>query len=146
MAKKFWGAALLAPVLAACSGTRPDNLGIHEGQLLSCPPSPNCVSTSASTEEHQIAPLQAGQLSWRQVQAVVAAMPRTEIINSTDDYLYAECTSRLLRFVDDLELLRNTDGSIQVRSASRLGHSDLGVNRKRVEDLRRLLAEAQPKN
>jgi uncharacterized protein (DUF1499 family) len=69
-------------------------------------------------------------------------LPRTTIIIETDDYLHAECSSAFFGFVDDLELhSRPTEKSIAVRSAARLGHSDLGVNRKRVENLRALLRQ-----
>jgi len=68
-------------------------------------------------------------------------MPRTKIIRFTDDYIHAECTSAVFGFVDDLELhLKPAEKIIAVRSASRLGHSDLGVNRKRVEGLRAVLS------
>jgi uncharacterized protein (DUF1499 family) len=70
----------------------------------------------------------------------VKEIPRTEIASQTDTYLHAECRSLVFRFVDDLELeLRPGDGIIAVRSASRKGHSDFGVNRRRVEDLRERL-------
>ena len=71
---------------------------------------------------------------------ILDGLPRTKIISSTDDYLHAECSSAVFGFVDDLELhLRPAENLIAVRSASRLGHSDFGVNRKRVEQLRSLL-------
>jgi len=67
---------------------------------------------------------------------------RTRIVDSSDDYLRAEARSRLLRFVDDLELALDAEaGLLAVRSASRLGYSDRGVNRRRVETLRRQLIE-----
>jgi uncharacterized protein (DUF1499 family) len=67
-------------------------------------------------------------------------LPRTRIVKETEDYLHAECRSALFRFVDDLELqLRPSESIIAVRSASRLGYSDLGVNRRRVEGLRESL-------
>jgi len=72
--------------------------------------------------------------------SVVAGLPRTKIIRQTDNYLHAECSSAVFGFVDDLELhLRPEQNLIAVRSAARLGRSDLGVNRKRVEKLRSLL-------
>lgn len=68
---------------------------------------------------------------------IVKEMPRTEIKEITENYLHAECRSMVFRFVDDLELeLRPNDGIIAVRSASRKGYSDFGVNRRRVESLR----------
>jgi uncharacterized protein (DUF1499 family) len=74
------------------------------------------------------------------VRESVESLPRTKIISETADYLHAECTSAFFGFVDDLELhLRTAEGVIAVRSAARLGYSDLGVNRRRIEDLRALL-------
>ena len=71
------------------------------------------------------------------MRTAVTAMPGAQIISEQDQYLYAEFTSRLMGFVDDVEFLADpAAGLVHVRSASRLGHSDLGVNRKRIEDLR----------
>ena len=81
------------------------------------------------------------QQAWAAARESVLALPRTRIVTLRDDYLHAECRSAWLGFVDDLELhLRAGDGVIAVRSASRLGYSDLGVNRARVESLREALA------
>ena len=129
--------------LFSCSGTRPTNLGVRDGRLTGCPTSPNCVSSDAVDGAHAIAPLQlmvAPPDGWRAVRKIIEELPRTKIISSTDDYLHAECSSAVFGFVDDLELhLRPAENLIAVRSASRLGHSDFGVNRKRVEQLRALL-------
>jgi uncharacterized protein (DUF1499 family) len=71
---------------------------------------------------------------------VVAALPRTTVIEETANYLHAQCASALFGFIDDLELhLRESDNIVAVRSASRVGYSDLGVNRRRVEGLREAL-------
>jgi uncharacterized protein (DUF1499 family) len=78
--------------------------------------------------------------AWLAVRRSVESLPLTKIIAETSDYLHAECTSAVFGFVDDLELhLRTAEGIIAVRSASRLGYSDLGVNRRRIEDLRAIL-------
>jgi uncharacterized protein (DUF1499 family) len=75
--------------------------------------------------------------AWRAAREAVASLPRTRIVSETSEYLHAESTSRIFRFVDDLELqLRPAEGKIAVRSASRVGHGDMGVNRERVETLR----------
>jgi len=131
--------------LFSCAGSRPTNLGVKESRLAPCPSTPNCVSSDADDTSH-LAP--AFQLAvpategWRTVRATIANLPRTRIITETDDYLRAECSSTFFGFVDDLELhLRPAQGIIAVRSAARLGHSDFGVNRKRVEKLRALLAQ-----
>jgi uncharacterized protein (DUF1499 family) len=73
---------------------------------------------------------------WSLLRGVVESLPRTRIVESDERYLHAEARSRILGFVDDLELLLDADGVAQVRSASRLGYSDLGVNRARVEEIR----------
>lgn len=125
---------------------RPRDLGVWNGRLRECPPSPNCVCSDASDRAHRIEPFAlAGDPSeaWGRIVEAVAALPRTTVVARTDDYLHAECRSWLLGFVDDLELhLRRGERRVAVRSASRLGYSDLGVNRRRVEDLRESLRRA----
>lgn len=126
-----------------CAGARPDDLGLRDGLLAPCPESPNCVSSGASDDQHAIegfAFSTSPEAAWKAAAAAVRALPRTEIITQTDDYLHAESTTALMRYVDDLELhLRAAEGIIGVRSASRVGHSDMGANRERVETLRETL-------
>ena len=111
--------------------------------LAPCPSSPNCVSSDAADPSHQAPHFAIGlpvNEAWRQVREIVKDMPRTKIVEITDNYLHAECRSAIFRFVDDLELeLRPDEGIIAVRSASRAGYSDFGVNRRRVEQLREVL-------
>lgn len=115
----------------------PDN---KHGPLTPCPGKPNCVSSDAENPARRIHPLVLDTppaTAWQAASAAVATLPRTRILTHTDDYLHAECRSRFFRFVDDLELqLRPGEGQIAVRSSSRLGYYDFGVNRKRVEKLR----------
>jgi uncharacterized protein (DUF1499 family) len=129
--------------LLSCAGRRPEALGVHEGRLAPCPGSPNAVCSDAADAAHRVEPLVlavAPAEAWGAAREAVAALPRTRLVTARDDYLHAECASRLLGFVDDLELhLRPEAGVIAVRSASRLGYSDLGVNRRRVETLRAAL-------
>jgi uncharacterized protein (DUF1499 family) len=116
---------------------RPTNLGATNGRLAPCRRTPNCVSSQAdpSDREHYIAPLRA---SMEDVKKAVGSLPRTRIVLAHPDYLYAEFRSRLLGFVDDVEFF--FDGAlVQVRSASRLGRRDFGVNRARIERLRKML-------
>jgi uncharacterized protein (DUF1499 family) len=136
------GAALLPifmPILS-CAGNRPSNLGISNGGLAPCPSSPNCVSSDARGKDYHVLPLELAAppvKAWQSAREVVSEFPRTRIVTETTNYLHAECRSLLFRFVDDLELhLRPAEGIIAIRSASRLGYSDFGVNRRRVEDLR----------
>jgi len=104
------------------------------------------VSSDAADKAHQVAPFSLAvspEQAWRAVRLTVSELPRTEIVSDTGQYLHAECRSALFRFVDDLELhLRPAEGQIAVRSASRRGYSDFGVNRGRVETLRRTLVSA----
>jgi uncharacterized protein (DUF1499 family) len=123
----------------------PDGLGVKEGSLAPCPDTPNCVHTGLRHPEGTqpillTEGIEHGALVDR-VQAVVEAMPRLSIVTRADRYLHAEERSRFMRFVDDVELLLTDDRELIVRSASRLGRSDLGVNSRRVERLRELLAE-----
>jgi uncharacterized protein (DUF1499 family) len=108
--------------------------------LAACPDKPNCVSSLAPDPEHRVEPFMlAGDpaAAWSALRAAVAAMPRTVIVEERLGYLHAECTSRIFRFVDDLELLQSEAGDrAEVRSASRVGYGDMGVNRERVEALR----------
>lgn len=132
---------LFLPILLiGCHGTRPANLGVQQGKLAACPTSPNCVSSQALDAEHRIDPLPfhgSSLQSMAKLQSLLHQLPRTAIITATDSYLHAECTSLLFRFVDDLEFLVDDNARvIHVRSASRLGKGDLGVNRKRVETIR----------
>lgn len=117
------------------SGKRPDNLGVTNGQLAACPGSPNCVNSQSDKDQSKIAPLPG--VSIAQIAEIVKSMERTNIVEQTDSYLYAEFTSKLMGFVDDVEFYRDDAANVvQVRSASRLGQSDAGVNRKRVEEIR----------
>jgi uncharacterized protein (DUF1499 family) len=126
------------------SGTRPDNLGVTNGRLKPPPSSPNAVSSQAQDALHAIAPLSYSSSRERAMDAlvkIVEATPRTRIVSRTQDYLYAEYQSALMGFVDDVEFWFEPNAKlIQVRSASRLGYSDFGVNRARIEDIRRKLA------
>jgi len=136
------------PVLGSLfsfSGERPHNLGVNGGLLTPCPTTPNCVSSQTQDSTHQIAPLQYQGTATdviEKLKTVIAALPRTEIVEARENYLYAEFTSRLMGFVDDVEFyVEPGKREIQVRSASRLGESDLGVNRKRIEMIREKLGE-----
>lgn len=112
--------------------------------LSSCPTSPNCVSTQASDEDHAIAPLaykKSRAEAKEALKAVLAAWPRTTLVDEDESYLHYEFTSLLLRFVDDVEFLfDDATKVVHFRSASRTGYSDLGVNRKRMEQVRMLVA------
>lgn len=123
------------------SARRPSNLGVRDGRLASCPETPNCVSTQADDQVHWIAPVEvADHLAdpVALVAEIIASMPGGSVIEQRNDYLRAEFCSALFRFRDDVEFLLEADGRrLHFRSASRVGHSDLGVNRARMEEFRR---------
>jgi len=132
-------------IVGLLSGKRPSGLGIRNGHLKSPPSSPNAVSSQATGGYHQIAPLAyqgSREQAIKALNAIIASTPNTRIVEMTPDYLYAEYTSGLLGFVDDVEFYFPAGASlIHVRSASRLGYSDLGVNRKRIEGVRARLVQ-----
>ena len=111
-----------------------------DAALEPCPSSPNCVSSDSPDDGHWVAPFvlrkQAGD-PWRSVSAAVRGLPRTEVVFQDEHRLHAEVRSRMFGFVDDLQLeYRPELNLVAVRSASRKGYWDLGVNRSRVEALR----------
>jgi uncharacterized protein (DUF1499 family) len=116
-----------------------------DGKLSPCPSTPNCVS-SDETGSHAIPPLAISgepEAAWQALIAHIEAQPRFDIKDREPDYLRAEARTRLLRFVDDVEFhLRAGEKQIAMRSASRVGYSDLGTNRRRLESIRQALADA----
>jgi uncharacterized protein (DUF1499 family) len=124
------------------SGRRPTNLGVTDGRLAPPKRTPNCVSSQADPADavHYIAPIpfrgSAAEATAAARQAV-GAMERATVVREAPGYVHAEFRSRLLGYVDDVELYYDERaGVLHVRSASRLGRRDFGVNRKRVEALR----------
>ena len=137
-------AGFSAAALLSCAGGTPAQLGVHGAELAPCPSSPNCVSSDSRSGTHAVAPLEiAGNPddAWAAMARAVESLPRCTVVRRTDLEMHAECRSRVFGFVDDLDLQRRPEaGIVAVRSASRLGYGDLGVNRRRVEDLRSWLA------
>ena len=141
------GGLLLAGCAGLLAGSEPADLGVQGGRLKAPSTTPNSVSSQAALwTEHPrrtdagIAPLpmrgDAADAIAR-LQPLAAAMPGARVVRSSADYLYVQCTSRWLGFVDDVEFwVDPAAGVIQVRSASRIGHGDRGVNRARIEALR----------
>ncbi len=133
--------------ISGCSQKAPDNIGLKNGELAPCPESDNCVSSQATDEKHSIAPIKAHgatDVVMVDLSAAIENMFGGKIITIKENYLHAEFTSKVFRFVDDLECFYDVKaGLIQVRSASRIGYSDLSANRKRVEELRKLFTVMQ---
>lgn len=117
-----------------------------EKKLAACPNSPNCVSSQAADEGHFIAPFKITgnvEVAWAALKNTLISQSRTVITNETGDRLHAETTSLVFRFVDDIDAIVDADARlIHIRSASRTGYGDFGVNRKRVETLRSQLQRA----
>jgi uncharacterized protein (DUF1499 family) len=147
----FVALVVLSPVIAlailSALATRPTNLGVVDGRLGACPNSPNCVSTQAADSQHQIEPIAFGggpEDAITQLKAAIATIPRTKIVTQTDNYVHAEATSLIFRFTDDVEFFIDPQAKvIHFRSASRVGHSDLGANRARMEMIRKAFGKPQ---
>jgi uncharacterized protein (DUF1499 family) len=111
---------------------------VREGALAVCPSSPNCVSSLSADEKHRIAPITFNgdpDAAFDRLKLVLGRRGDTTIIQEKSGYLLVELRTAL--FVDDGEfLLDRAQSAIQVRSASRLGYSDLGKNRIRMEEIR----------
>ena len=136
--------ALILFIVNGCSGKRSDEIGIDSSGLRGCPKSPNCVSSEAKDEQHAIESFRLKgnpKASWPLIRDEIVSIPGWTIVTATGNYIHVECKSRIFRFVDDLELYFNSsNGIISIRSASRVGYSDFGANRRRVERLRRALS------
>ena len=128
------------------AGKRPENLGVKDGKLAPCPNTPNCVSSQSDDAAHRIDPMPydtSAAEAISNLKLIIQGMSKTEIIKEEGNYLYAEFTSKLMGFVDDVEFYVDEAAKvIHVRSASRLGKSDLGVNRDRIEAIRARLNRA----
>ncbi len=139
-------AALGGRAMGLFAGKPPAHLGVTNGRLAPCPASPNCVASHAERADatHYVDPIGfAGdaRAAWRALRAAVAGAERARIVADQDGYLRAEFVSRRMGFVDDVEFLLDAGARvIHVRSASRLGRRDFGVNRARIEALRAAVA------
>ena len=122
------------------AGNAPTNLGLKADHLAPCPASPNCVLSQDPDPAHAILPLVYASdraTAYQTLKTILSTFPRTQIITETEDYIRVEFQTRWLGFVDDAEFYFPEETVvIQVRSASRLGESDLGVNRERLEAIR----------
>lgn len=134
---------LLAFLLTGCAATGTDNM---TDTLKPCPASPNCVCSDDDGMVHNIAPFKVSEdmaITWQTLVEVLQEDKQfTVMTNDTNRYMRGEARTSILRFVDDVEFqARPGEGVIAVRSASRLGFSDLGANRRRLENLRATLVE-----
>lgn len=144
----LWLCAFFALLLVAAilwSHLVTPETGMHHGQLRACDNKPHCVcSEEHEDDEHHVEPLMIAdgedpQHGWQRFLALLGEQPgiTIEARTQSDIYVHATATTPLLHFVDDLEARLDLTGRrIHLRSASRVGHSDLGANRRRVEALR----------
>ena len=125
------------PFLHACVGDTPENLGVYEHKLAPCPNSPNCVSSFETKKPHSIRPI---KCDLQKIEKTLASLSNANIVARSNNYLRAEFKSRFMGYVDDVEFLYDELKNIShVRSASRVGYTDLGANRRRVEKIRSLV-------
>ncbi len=134
---------LLFLALGWLSQSKPDTIGLTHGKLAPCPNKPNCVCSESYTgkqAKHDITAIKTSEkellTTWKQIRDSIKTNGGI-IISETDTYLHAEFTSTFFRFVDDVEIRLNRESfQIHLRSASRMGHSDFGANRKRIETIK----------
>lgn len=145
-------AILVAARFGAFGGSVPANLGHRDGRLKAPSKTPNSVSSQADLwvqhpmqDYARIAPLPltgSGPATLARIKAIVATMPGALVVDSRDDYLYVQFTTSWMRFVDDAEFWFDpAAGVVQLRSASRVGRKDFGVNRARIEAIRQALTQ-----
>jgi uncharacterized protein (DUF1499 family) len=117
-------------------------LGVVNGILIDCPSSPNCVSSRATDDKHGIAAIaDTDGLRWPTLADKLSNMVGAKLVANQDDYIWVEFTTPIMGFVDDVEFLNDPEsGQISIRSASRVGYSDMGANRKRIEVIRNALS------
>ncbi|MEO8806874.1 MAG: DUF1499 domain-containing protein [Burkholderiaceae bacterium] len=147
-------AGIAAGQLGMLKGTPPTDLGVRDGRLKAPSKTNNSVSSQAPLyPDHpqrayaSIAPLALsgdGPATLAKIKAIVLATAGAEVVKSEPDYLYAQYTTPLMKYVDDVEFWFDpANGVVQLRSASRIGKGDLGANRKRIEALRAALAASR---
>lgn len=128
------------PGLSEVFAGKTPELGIQDGKLFPCPSTPNCVASQGADQDHTIAPITyigSREKARELLTKVLGVVPRTEIVTQQENYIRVKSTSRLMGFVDDTEFyLPEGEPVIHVRAAARLGESDLGVNRRRLEQIR----------
>ncbi len=145
MIKVSLGSLMLFTILWGCSGNPAERHNSESPGFLDCPDTPNCVSSLAKNTKYRVEPFKLKkdpETSWDMVQKTVGSLPRTKVVSADNRDIHAECKSMIFRFVDDVMLhLTPSNGIIHIRSASRTGYFDLGVNRDRVENLRKKLQQ-----
>lgn len=142
-----WLVVLVCILVAGCAGRMPTALADGSGRFAPCPASPNCVSSDAPASDavHAIAPLVlrgSADAAFAALGEHLRATERVDVVVAETGYVQAVFTTPLMRYRDDVEFaLEREQGRIRVRSASRVGYGDMGLNRERIESIRAALAE-----
>ena len=146
----FTGVTAIIFVFSRCLAGEPDNLGLKNQLLSPCPGTPNCVSSQEKNSQHRIQPITfegSLELAKEKLHRVINSMRGTRILTQDVIYWHVEFTTQLLRYIDDVEFyFDGTKSLIHLRSASRQGYWDLGVNRRRVETIRSRFEELTNRN
>ena len=132
--------AIAGLYLLSFTAAQPDNLGVVDGKLAKCPPTPNCVSTQSELESQAMDPIQyvgSSTKLLKKIKTIIdSKFSRATIVKESNVYLRYEFKSLIFRFIDDVEFMVDDEKSVvHFRSASRVGHSDLGANRKRMNKI-----------
>lgn len=126
-----------------CINVKPKGIGLNNGKFYDCPDSPNCINTMASANDkiHYSEPISyQGSLQEAKLKIlnIINSTPRTKILDESENYIHAIYISKMMKFVDDVQFYFDDNTKlIHIRSASRVGYSDLGVNRKRVDMIKK---------
>ena len=131
-------------IIAGCAGTPPSHLGVKNGKFVPCPDKPNCVNSQSSDKDHYIEPLTykgSKAEAAKKLKKVILSVERTRIVEDADNYLRVEFKSAVMGFIDDVEFYFPDEPIIHLKSASRIGYSDFGVNSKRVKQIRKLFKQ-----
>jgi uncharacterized protein (DUF1499 family) len=143
--------ALLPVPMVVKNNVVPKDIGVTDGRLAELPPSPNAVSSQTDDDTRRVEALPyvgTREESRERILAAADAYGRNRIIENRGEYLHIVFITPFMRFKDDVEFLfQDDEGRIQFRSASRIGYSDMGLNLRRYEELRRLnLGDEPPEN
>ncbi len=146
MTKKSIVIVLTFLILAGCGGDMKNNSNLINGIFKSCPSSPNCVSSMEEGKKY-IQPLRYSverNKALATITQVVSTLPGASLVEEQGGYLHYTVKSRVFGFIDDLEIyLPEGEQTVHLRSASRVGYSDFGVNRNRLEKVEKMLQETQ---
>ncbi len=136
--------AITRQILIPWISRTPVNIGVKDGRFAPCKKTPNCVSTQADPmdEQHYIAPIKYSSTQAMAKKRILEAIQNTggttKVITQKPDYIHAENQSPVMKYIDDIEIYFNDRRKeIHIKSASRIGYSDMGMNRKRVEKIRK---------